>query len=65
MASTAEAKKIVEDIRRDMTLDGTIGEKKPILLALEKALEVYALPPKTHLIVQPPRGAAGTNQSDG
>ncbi|KAK0721152.1 hypothetical protein B0H67DRAFT_536144 [Lasiosphaeris hirsuta] len=55
MTSTAEAEKIVEDIRRDMTLDGTISKKKPILLALEKALEVLSdqlYDKSTHFILE-------------
>ncbi|PMD64854.1 uncharacterized protein K444DRAFT_554213 [Hyaloscypha bicolor E] len=42
MTSAAKARKVIEDIRRDITLDGSIGEEKSILLALENALEVLS-----------------------
>lgn len=42
MATKAAAKEIIDEIRRDMTLDGTIDEKKAKLIrALENSLEMY------------------------
>lgn len=42
MASIDEAKALIQQIRRELTVDGPVGEHQPILAVLERALAPYS-----------------------